>query len=531
MQNNPQTKELVKKIKALMVVRLILVTSAMVTGYFVIQLERIPFYSIIGIFYFATFLYAILLRTKIDLYFQAYLQVIIDTILATAVIHYAGGADSIYAFLYAPSIVASGLVISTRAAKTIAGISSILYGAISGLEFYKIIPPIPGAGELYKEGIFAVLFIVSFRIIIFCLVGYLSSYLSRELFKERAELFKLRNLNELILNNITSGVLTLDTASNVVYANPMALKVLGRSKKDLLYWPNLFWGGADVNIIDRFIIQAKAPGGTEVDMVRPDGKKLILCCSYADLLDEKDRIIGGVLTFIDITPLKEMELEIRQREKLSAMGEMAVGIAHEIRNPMASIKGALEVLKEKCRFQEEDDRLVGVIFKEQDRLNRVIEDFLKYAKERKPAVKYEDLGGLIDEVWLLVRQEERWHGGVELEKKISPPQIILQIDSDQIKQVFYNLFINSLEAMPQGGKIWIDINEGLQEVIIVVKDNGIGIPKEELDKIFQRFYSTKSYGLGMGLSITRRIIESHRGTIQLHSEEEKGTTVTIVLPK
>lgn len=532
MTQKTQTKDLIGKIKTLISVRLILVTLVMVTGSFALRVEWIPFYFIFAVFYFLTFIYAVLLRTKFPLSLNAYIQIIIDIILETAIIHYAGGANSVYALLYAPSIVAGGVVVSSRAARTIAGLSSIFYGAVSWLEYFSIIKPVGGAEVLYKEGIAAVLFIISFRIIIFCLIGYLSSYLSYHLSRKSMELTRLRNLSDIILKKISSGVLTVDNNFNVAYVNPMAQKILEREEKDLFnrYWPSIFWERPEMEAINKFVINAKSLSGVEIDILKQDGKKIILNCTYSDLVDEKNNVIGGVLTFIDLTPLKELELEICQREKLSAMGEMAVSIAHEIRNPMASIRGAIEVLLEQGRFQGEGEKLVEVIFKEMDRLNHVIGDFLKYAKERKQAVKYEDLGKLIDEVWLLVKQGERWNKKIELEKKLNPEQIICEINQDQMKQVFYNLFVNALEAMPQGGKIQIDIKEESGKVIIGIKDNGIGISKEEIGRIFERFYSTKSYGLGMGLAITRKIIESYHGTITLASEQGKGTTVTIILP-
>lgn len=525
---------MVTKIKTLMFVRLVLVTMVMATGPFVLKIEKTAFYTIFAIFYFTTFIYAGLLKTRISAYLQAYLQIIVDTILETAIIHYTGGVDSVYAFLYAPSIVASGVVISSQAAKIVAGLSSIFYGAVSGLEYLGFIPPVHDTGTTYNIGLRAVVLIVSFRIVIFYLLGYLSSYLAYRLSHESVELVKLRNLSDIILRNISSGVLTLDTSSRIVYANPKARDILGSAvEEDIkgIYWPNLILKEPNKERIDRFLLQARQPSGAEIDILHPSGRRLILCFSYADIIDERNRAIGGVLTFIDLTPLKELELEIRQREKLSMMGEVAIGIAHEIRNPLGSIRGALEVLREKGRFQGEGEKLVEIVFKESDRLNRVIEDFLKYTKERRPSVKYEDLGELIDEIWLLIRQDKRWHKGIELEKRLAPPVIVLEVDPEQMKQVFYNLFINSLEAMPYGGKIDVDIKGDSGKVTITVKDNGAGIPKGEMGKLFQRFYSTKSYGLGMGLSITRRIIESHHGTIDLQSEEGKGTTVTIVLPR
>lgn len=533
MENTIEVRDLTRKIKILMVARLVIATFAMIGGVFFLQAEKIPFFAIVASCYFFTLIYALVLRYFNVPHFVAYLQLVVDVILETTIIHYAGGVNSIYAFLYAPSIVASGVILSGNAAKTIAGISSVLYAGISGLEYFRIVPLIGPAETIYAEGLWYMLFIVSFRIILFCLIGYLSSYLSIELYAKRAELAHLRNLSDIILKNISSGVLTLNTALNVIYANPSAKDILGREEKEIWGRPlsNLLWRESHQDTIKTFIAAAKSRNGVEIEIRNKEGKKITLKCSYADIIDDNNEIIGGVLTFYDLTVLKELELEMRQREKISAMGEMAIAIAHEIRNPMSAVKGAFEVLKERGCFEANGGKLVEVIFKELDRLNRTIEDFLRYARERRPDKHFENLGWLIDEVWLLVRQDDRWHKGISMVKKFGNSDIIVKIDPDQIKQVFYNLFINALEAMPGGGRITVGASEEKDLVVIDVSDTGIGMSTEDLNKIYQNHYSTKSYGMGLGLAITRRILESHHGLMQIKSQQGKGTTVVITLPK
>ncbi len=533
MKKNHYPKELARKLKFIMVVRLVIVTLVLAAGSFALQVERIPFYTIIAVFYLATLLYAVLLRFRFPVYLLAYIQIIVDIVLETIIIHYAGGADSIYAFLYAPSIIAAGVLISAQAAKLVAGLGSLFYGLLSLAEYEGFIVPITGAEILYREGPWIIMFIVCFRIIIFCLIGYLASHLSHSLFQERTALRNLRNLNDLILNNIASGVITIDNQGRIVYLNPPASAILAKKTGDLLggHWANLFLSGAKDDTESQFFERAAKPIGTEINLLQADGKKIILGCNYSALFDENDKLLGGVITFRDLTVLKQLELEVRQREKLSGMGELAMGIAHELRNPLASIRGSLEVLKERGHFSDEGEKLVGVIIKESERLNRIIEDFLKYAREKRKEVKYEDLGQILDEVWVLLKHQGRWPTGIKLSREISQPKIMLNMDPEQIKQVFYNLFINSLEAMPQGGQVSVAISEQPECVMIKVKDTGSGIRAEEQDKVFQRFYSTKSYGLGIGLAITRRIVEEHGGRIKLHSVPGEGAEVTVVLPK
>ena len=533
MMTNPgQTEEQVGKLKVLMIVRLVLVTLAMVAGALVLPVEPVRFYAIIAVFYLVTFIYAVLLRARFPVYQLAYLQIIIDIVLETVIIHYSGGADSIYAFLYIPSIVAAGVIISGRAARTISGISSILYGTISILEYFNIYFPVHPTA-LYSEGFYPFLFIISFRIAIFCLVGYLSSNLSYRLSHQLTELYKLRNLSDIILNNVSGGVITLDVNFRIVHLNPGAGKILGQTETDILngkYWPVLFWPEPDIEVIDRFVIAARSSGGAEIALVRQDGGKVVLNCSYTDLSDERNNIIGGVLTFMDLTPLKNLEKELRQREKLSAKGEIAMNMAHELRNPMASIRGALEVLNEKGYFHKTEEKLVDVIFRESDRLNRVIKDFLRYDKKQLTPVRPNRLEELINDTWLLVSQGRPGRKNIELEKYIYPSQLVWPIDPDEGKQVFYNLIVNAQEAMPRGGRIRIEVTEEAGRIKISVSDNGIGMKKEDLDRVFEQFHSTKPYGLGMGLSIIRKLIEKYHGTIDIKSGKRKGTTIIINLP-
>ena len=522
-----------KKLKALMVVRLILVTVALVAGSLILRVERIPFYSIIAVFYFATLIYSILIYYKFPLHILAYIQIIIDTILETIIIHYSGGADSVFVFLYAVSIISAGIMISSRAAKMIAGFGSVLYGLLAILEFTGIISPVATAELFYKEGYWVMTYIVSFKIIVICLIGYLSSYLSSHLYQEHSALMRLRNLTDLILNNIASGVITIDSQDRIIYINPMGISILGSTQQEVInsYWPNLFWEKIDKDKINDFLENAKTDKGMEFDITRLDGKKRILGCNYSFLSDEKNKIVGGVITFRDLTIVKELELEIRQREKLSAMGELAINIAHELRNPLASMKGSLEVLKERGCFQDESGKLVEIIFKESNRLNKIIEDFLKYARNSKPRVKRENIVELLEEVWLLLKHQGRWSQDIDLKKNIIPKKIILSIDPEQMKQVFYNILINSLESMPKGGKIYVNMIAELKNVKIIIKDTGCGFLEKDEEKVFRHLYSTKVHGSGIGLTITKRIIESHGGKITIKSSEKSGTEVTIILPK
>jgi len=303
-------KDLRRKLKALMVIRLIVVTLALIAGSLVLQLGRKPFYILIAAFYFVSIIYSVLSYSKKFLYILAYLQIIIDIILETVVIHYTGGAVSIYAFLYIPSIVAAGIVVSPNAAKMIALLSSLLYGVLSLLELVCIIPSIMCTQTAYGGGAWFIIFVTSFRIIIFCLVGYLSSYLSRAVYQGQTALAKLHSLVDFVFNNISNGVITIDKNDRIIYSNPYAQEFLGQAGKIIIgtYWPILFWKEVDNTVKNNFILQAKGPKGAELNIQKQDGSSITLRCNYSQIADKKGRFSGCLITFKDITILKELEL-------------------------------------------------------------------------------------------------------------------------------------------------------------------------------------------------------------------------------
>jgi len=310
MNQNKNHLDLIKKIKTLMVIRLVIVTVVLVAGVLVLQIDKVPFYSIIAIFYLVTLFYSLLLRFRFPIHILAYIQVIIDIILETVIIHYTGGAGSIFAFLYAPSIVAAGIIVSANAAKMIAGISSAFYALLSLLEFYGIIIPVPETNLIYSGGLRLILFLVCFRIIVLCLIGYLSSYLTNKLHQETRALSRLKTLTDFVLNNISSGVITLDSSGCVIYMNPTARDVLKVKEKDLsgIYWPKLFWENPNEKIEEDFIKKAKNQKGIEIEINKLENEKLTLNCNYSQLYDETNNSTGAVITFRNLTILKELEL-------------------------------------------------------------------------------------------------------------------------------------------------------------------------------------------------------------------------------
>jgi len=257
------------------------------------------------------------------------------------------------------------------------------------------------------------------------------------------------------------------------------------------------------------------------------------------LLGRDDRLSGFIGIFQDLTKIKEMEEEVKGKEKMAAIGELSAWMAHEIRNPLASLSGSMQVLRENIKPTEENIHLIEIALRETDRLNLIVQDFLNYARPKPLSLELCDITALIDDTVSLLKNSKEFHEGIKINKLVDG-RIEAFVDPNQMKQVFWNLSINAIQAMPMGGELIIDTRlkteeippEGISELIeIVFRDTGVGINKADLDYIFFPFFSTKEGGSGLGLAIAYRIVEDHKGKIKVESEVGRGTTFRIYLPK
>jgi len=243
---------------------------------------------------------------------------------------------------------------------------------------------------------------------------------------------------------------------------------------------------------------------------------------------------GKIMLFTDLTEVKRLERRLRQADRLKAVGELAASIAHEIRNPLASIASSIEMLGESASLDAGEQRLLRIVLNESDRLNHIIEEFLAYARERVPSLAPRDLRAIVEDVVELFQNNAAAATGTTIEVRAPevPPRV--PADDEQLKQVFYNLLRNATDAMPDGGKIEIEIEPWTAEpatVCVRVHDTGCGISPEVLEHVFEPFYSTKRQGLGIGLALAEKIVRAQRGTIAVESRPGAGTTFTITLPQ
>ena len=506
-------------------------------------------YLLIATVYFATFIYVVFLKFSHKVTFQAYLQLFFDSFFITALIYSTGGIDSIFSFLYILSIISGSIILYRKGGMVIASTNSILYGLLLDLHYYGVVHPL-GSQASYPERYQSayLFFIILANMVGFYFSAYLSSFLSEQARKSRVELKakqidfdKLEALNESIINSITSGLVVLDAQGNIILFNPAAEKIFGiksshvygRAVTDAL--PLL---GADLPLkeVGRSSFDDQRPVFSDFTCPDPGGRKFYLRLSISPLSLSLGDHKGKILIFQDITRLKESEEEMKKVEGLAVIGELAAGIAHEIRNPMASISGSIEMLKEGLEKDDVNSRLMDIVSREVNRLNHLISDFLLFARPKEANIEEFDLGQLILESLELFQNSKHWSENLTAHTDFQHP-LRLKSDPEQLKQVLWNLFSNASEAMGVQGFLFVtaEIETGFPKpgkkmVKIAVRDTGEGFNEEALFQAFTPFFTTKERGSGLGMAIVKRIIEGLKGQISGGNHPEGGGKVTLYLP-
>ena len=507
-------------------------------------------YFLIAAIYFLTFIYIILLKHLKNLVRLAYSQLLLDTCFVTAIIYTTGGIESIFSFLYILTIINGSIILYRKGGMTIASSSSILYGLLLDLHYYDIIHPFGSRLSYSPEYQSAYIFyIIVVNIAAFYLVSFLSSYPSEQARKSRVELrarqndiVKLEALNERIIQSITSGLITLDGQKRIILFNPAsedifgirASQAIGNKIADILPPLN--------NCLDngsKYLDQDTKKLHPYIDLpyLKGDGKKIFLRFSVSplDLPDSAQK--GQILFLQDMTGMKQIEEEMKKVEGLALIGELAAGIAHEIRNPMASISGSIQMLKEGLDKVDVNNRLMDIILREINRLNHLVNDFLLFARPKQVILREFDLNQLILDSLELYKNSRNWTDKMRVETDFQDP-LSLKSDPEQVKQVFWNLFLNAGEAMPDGGTLHIitsmadsqDVPDPEQRMAkITIRDTGEGFSKKALSNLFTPFFTTKEGGTGLGLAIVKRIVESLKGKVYGENHPDGGAKITILL--
>ncbi|PYP99806.1 MAG: hypothetical protein DMF82_23800 [Acidobacteria bacterium] len=370
-------------------------------------------------------------------------------------------------------------------------------------------------------------------------VALIGSYLSESLraageqLEEAAgQVADLQELNKVIVDSIHSGLITADSGGHILYVNNFGESILAARTADIKGRPLRELLGSP--LLEPLALQARASyeglARFEVVYRRPDGTALDLGVSVSPLATAQPG--GGyLLVFQNLTEIKRLERQVRIKEKLAAVGEMAAQLAHEIRNPLGSISGSAQVLMGEANISEEQERLLAIITRESKRLSETLNHFLYQARPSLPPSGPVDIGRAVEEAVTLLRNGPEVREGQSVEFEADAGPHVCLADPDQIKQVFWNLARNGLEAMPAGGVLQVRLSCRGDDLVLAVRDQGRGMGHDEQQRVFEPFHSDTPMGTGLGLAIVYRIVREHRGDITVRSAPARGTEVEVRLPR
>ncbi len=534
-QEHRMFEDATRRLRALIFTRVLLVTL-LLGSFYILQIEYVTFLSptafsyLIAGLYFLTIVYAVTLRwIKTTFLFAvfAYVQIFIDVIAETFLIYLTGGIESWFPFIFLLSIISASIVLNRRASYYAASLSSILYGVIINLQLYNLLPGLTGsifAAKDYLYNIFA-------HILSFYLVAFLSGYLSERLhdvtqtlYKRDSDLDNLRALSRDIVESMPSGVFTSDLNGGIITFNDSAQRITGRTSTEVIGKTpeNIFPFLKDVNI-------RESRKRTEGE-IQSKGRIIHIGIRFSTLKNSAGAPTGIIGIFQDLTEFKAMEAEIEKKKKWAFIGELSALIAHELRTPLASLKSSVEMLRERKVSGQQADHLMDIAISEMDRLNGIVTDFLLYAKPRQLVKSSFDLHQSLGNVITLLRSSKTEKENVKISKDLKG-KLFITGDSKQLQQVFWNLGVNAVEAVSGSGEVVISTEKKNNTLEIRFTDTGIGIGRENIDKIFYPFFTTKDKGTGLGLAIAQRITEEHRGKITVESRGAgTGTTFKVILP-
>lgn len=333
-----------------------------------------------------------------------------------------------------------------------------------------------------------------------------------------------------VVSHLPIGLVATDRSGHITFFNEAAEQITGLKKTVVLKEKPEKFLPEDLCGLQPKLDQGQTIFEQEMECIFSGGKKTPVSISATRIINESGDFVGQILILRDLSEIRQLQYEIHKQEKLAAMGGLAAGVAHEVRNPLSSIKALATFFAGKFDDDRESREAAEVMVQEVDRLNRVITELLEFAKPSELNRQSEDIGLLVVRSIQLIKQDatnKDIHINLHLEKDICP----VWIDPDRIAQCLLNLYINAIQAMPKGGTLTVQCSHfKSKHIIITVKDNGPGIPQEQLNSIYDPYFTTKNRGTGLGLAIVNKIIEAHQGQIDVESTTGQGTAFNISIP-
>lgn len=493
--------------------------------------EQALFAIVIGT-YAASLGYLLILRSAKAWRGQlAYAQVVGDVLIAACLVWLTGGTESILLFMFPLAVVTSAVLLYRRGAIFAALLSTAALGVVVfGLRSGFL--PSPSAVENQPPmPLPRIAFFLFAHVSAVFLSAALASYLAEQLRSTRERLtvrehdyLALERLNESIVRSVSSGIVTADRDGRVTHLNRAAEEICGFTLAQAQGEP-----------VERRLpalaahLRASGPERFEAEHRTASGERRWLSFAVAALYDRDGTSQGHVVAVEDLTSIRAMEEDLKRSEKLAAVGALAAGLAHELRNPLASMSGSIELLHDTTGLGEEERRLMGIVLREADRLNALVRDFLRFAKPTPVQLEQVDLAELARQTVTLFRNDAQ-RKAVTVEEDLEGP-LPAAADAGQLSQVLWNLLVNAAEAMPGGGRVTLKGRLAGPSVVLEIRDEGQGIAASDLPHVFEPFYTTKVGGTGLGLAIVHAIVQNHGGEVQVQSSAGKGAVFAVRLPR
>lgn len=488
-----------------------------------------PVYGLLACAFMVHFFYVWFFNYTLRLWYAKAAIFVFDTLLLTAVIYHSGLSQSIFLFLFLVNIVLCGFVFQTRGAIMLALWTSILFSVLL----------LVGTEDIGQK----VIFTLGVNNLAFFVVAVLSGLLSDQInfmgaeLKEKArDIQVLQDFNKLIVENITTGIITIDAYGKIIHYNPAAVNISKhagemQNKSVTELFPHFidYFGKSDPN---GKLKEEAIPQRRILHMRNQDESKRVLELITSPMRENSGQLSGFILLFQDLTEIYRLESEVRQVEKMAAVGQLAAGIAHEIRNPLASISGSVELLFSLLKSQTEDEnKLMSIVMKEIGRLNGLISEFLDFVKPEGAVETPIQINEVIQSVIDLTKMNANLNHKIKLAVDSKSQRSILG-NFNKLKQAVLNIVINAYQAMEkkESGSITVKTFDLEDRVVLKIKDEGMGISEGNIKRIFEPFHTTKKSGTGLGLAVTHKILEVHRAKVYVDSVLDKGTEFTIEFP-
>jgi two-component system sensor histidine kinase PilS (NtrC family) len=537
------------RLSTLIAARVVLVTLLMGSA-ILIQISRPgafpvdPFFSLIGLTYALSVFYLATLRFTERHPWLVDLQFCADALLVSAFIHVTGGITSNFSSLYLLPIIAASMIRYRRVALQLAAFSAVMYLALVAVQYIDVGLPLARrfSPPVDLPSVRVAQYTVAINLGGFMGVALLAGSLADSLRSAGARLEDasdrirdLRAFNEYVINSLLSGLITTDHDGTILTFNRAASTIIGVPAAQVV--------GRNVMAV------MQMPESVRTRMATlTAGRSLKVDCQHriadgrvidvgltASTLTFPEGGTGYVWSFQDVTDVRRLEREARLRQRLAAVGEMAAGIAHEIRNPLASMSGSIQVLRQELPLSEDQAQLMDIVLRESERLNDTIRSFLAYARPQRSSMTRLDIRKVLQDTAILLRNSAEVRSDHVIDVEVVDEPVWCEADENQIRQVVWNLATNGLRAMSKGGRLRMAVtaqqaSEGDEWVVLAIQDEGCGIAPEDLDGIFQPFRSSFERGTGLGLAIVHRVVTDYNGTIQVSSEVGVGTTMSVRLP-